>query len=505
MELDDFSIHPVYMDAAGTFRHAHRHTLSLLGLPAEHGPTDDAVDWHPGDTFLGLDLSADALRNHPHVFERMKSHAISMYFVVYDLIPLLRPDCVHTDAVPVFQEWYRRVAHLADGLLCISKSVADELIDWLDQERPARKRPISIGYFHLGAELDGASLQAQAAGLPQELEGRQYVLMVGTIEPRKGYNQALDAFEQLWRDGANVSLVIVGKNGWMVDALVERIRAHPKLGNLLFWYQGASDVMLQALYTKAEFVLCASEAEGFGLPLIEAALNRAPVLARDIPVFREVAGSSARLFSGSSPQALADAVARQLGDARYRNDASYEETKYISWSESGNQLLALLRGERRYAWHATSRRRWFYATDNRLRTEVGERVGASIRSSARSGWLLLGPNVPFERGEYKVRVYGTVGDAPELWLELRAERGAVTLARLQLVRTNQELDRIYEANIVVPRDVLDLEIRLQISQAGEIEMRALEVVPNDEQVNSSSRGDSFDDADLSAKSKTAYP
>jgi hypothetical protein len=195
----------------------------------------------------------------------------------------------------------------------------------------------------------------------------------------------------------------------------------------------------------------------------------------------------------------------QLGDARYRNNASYEETKYISWSESGNRLLALLRGERWYARHATSRRRWFYATDNRLRTEVGERVGASIRSSARSGWLVLGPNVPFERGEYKVRVYGTVVDAPELWLELRAERGAVTLARLQLVRANQELDRIYEANIVVPRDVSDLEIRLQISQAGEIEMRALEVVPNDDQVDSSSRGDSFDDADLSAKSKTAYP
>ncbi|MFN0630266.1 glycosyltransferase, partial [Bacillus anthracis] len=62
------------------------------------------------------------------------------------------------------------------------------------------------------------------------LKQRPSFLMVGTLEPRKGHAQVLDAFENLWKGGANLNLVIVGKVGWMVDLLVQRLCSHPELG-----------------------------------------------------------------------------------------------------------------------------------------------------------------------------------------------------------------------------------------------------------------------------------
>jgi glycosyltransferase involved in cell wall biosynthesis len=121
--------------------------------------------------------------------------------------------------------------------------------------------------------------------------------MVGTLEPRKGHQQALAACEQLWADGVDANQVIVGKQGWMVEALVERMTHHAELNRRLFWLDGISDEFLEQVYAASACLIAASYGEGFGLPLIEAAQHKLPIVARDIPVFREVAGSHAHYFS----------------------------------------------------------------------------------------------------------------------------------------------------------------------------------------------------------------
>src|SRR3546814_20205534 len=95
--------------------------------------------------------------------------------------------------------------------------------------------------------------------------------MVGTLEPRKAHAQAIAAFESLWARGTDIALVIVGKLGWRVDGLPDRLRRHPEFGKRLFWLEGISDEFLEQLYARTSFLLGASEGEGFGLPLIEAA------------------------------------------------------------------------------------------------------------------------------------------------------------------------------------------------------------------------------------------
>src|SRR5690606_19458999 len=106
----------------------------------------------------------------------------------------------------------------------------------------------------------------------------------GTVEPRKGYAQAIDAMELLWKDHNPAHLVVVGKRGWLVEDLCERLASHAELGHRLHWLEDADDATLQRLYRSCSALLAASEAEGFGLPLVEAAQENLPVIARDIPV-----------------------------------------------------------------------------------------------------------------------------------------------------------------------------------------------------------------------------
>src|SRR4029077_1577723 len=126
--------------------------------------------------------------------------------------------------------------------------------------------------------------------------------------PRKGHRQVVAAFEQLWREGIELDLVIVGKKGWMVDDLASMLHAHPEAGRHLFWVQDASDAMLDRVYARARLLVAASLGEGFGLPLVEAARHGLPIVARDLPVFREVAGEHAYYFSGTSADDLAGAL-----------------------------------------------------------------------------------------------------------------------------------------------------------------------------------------------------
>jgi glycosyltransferase involved in cell wall biosynthesis len=87
-------------------------------------------------------------------------------------------------------------------------------------------------------------------------------LMVGTLEPRKGHEQVLDAFEMLWQSDLPVNLVIVGKQGWMVEELADRIRTHSELNKRLFWLEGISDKYLEQVYKVSSSLIAASYGEG---------------------------------------------------------------------------------------------------------------------------------------------------------------------------------------------------------------------------------------------------
>jgi len=300
------------------------------------------VQVQAGDVFVGLDLSAHLFPQVQAELRRFRMAGVRVHFVVYDIIPLLYPQYSTAELTQAFETWLEGLAQEADALWCISQAVAQDLQVWLTAHAPAGALP-QVGYFHLGADIENS---VPTLGLPDEaqqllatMRERPHFMMVGTLEPRKGYAQTLAAFELLWHEGVEVGLVVVGKEGWHTQELASRLRNHPEQGRHLFWLESASDAFLAQLYGAARCLLAASEAEGFGLPLIEAAQHRLPVLARDITVFREVAGPHAFYFSGTTPQALALALRSWLMLAEAGGAPESKDMPWLTWRESARHLL----------------------------------------------------------------------------------------------------------------------------------------------------------------------
>jgi glycosyltransferase involved in cell wall biosynthesis len=345
---DGYRVEPVYATVDQPYRYARGFAAGFLGIP-ENVLRDDPIDFATGDVFLGLDLNHLLVLTHRTFLQKMYQAGVDVKFIVYDLLPIQFPDFWEPQiSVPQLHvEWLSVVASLG-GAACISKAVAKELRDWVNKNGPVRQRPFKIGWFHLGADIDNS---APTKGLPpeanvtfNEMGSRPTFLMVGTIEPRKGHAQVLDAFEQLWESKVDVNLVIVGKQGWLVETLVERLRSHPELNQRLFWLEGISDEYLEKVYAASTCLIAASYGEGFGLPLIEAAQHKLPLIARDIPVFREVAGEYAYYFNATSPSELAKSIKTWLDQYRQGAHPKSDAMPWLTWAESARKLGEIVTG-----------------------------------------------------------------------------------------------------------------------------------------------------------------
>ena len=337
-------VEPVYLADDQVYRYAHRFTLEFLDCPTDL-LNDVPMHYQAGDIFIGLDFHSYSIVAHRNFFQQLRRHGVQVQFVVYDLLSILMPHCFPDGSEEIFHRWLEVVAE-NDGAVCISKSVAVDLDDWIGKHGKERRRPFKISWFHLGADIRNSNpsvgLPDNAINILQSIRKYPSFLMVSTIEPRKGYTQTLEAFEQLWSEGMNVNLVIVGKQGWMVEKLIEKLRQHPERGKHLFWFEGVSDEYLEKIYAVATCLIAASEGEGFGLPLIEAAQHKLPIIARDIPVFKEVAGEFAFYFSGLEPNDLAWAVKHWLGLFEIKKHTSSCDMPWLTWSDSAEQLLTAL-------------------------------------------------------------------------------------------------------------------------------------------------------------------
>ena len=104
---------------------------------------------------------------------------------------------------------------------------------------------------------------------------------------------------------------------------------------------------MEKIYAASNCLIAASEGEGFGLPLIEAAQHKLPIIARDIPVFREVAGKHAFYFRGLEPQALTNAVQQWLELDMQGKSPRSDNMPWLTWKQSTAQLMKVVLGGQR--------------------------------------------------------------------------------------------------------------------------------------------------------------
>lgn len=321
-----------------------------------------AIIYGNNDIFLGLDLSSVTPHHGRKRLQEMRERGMRIFFVIYDLLPIHYPDFFPEGVSRGFTSWLQSVTELADGMICISKAVADELIEWLTKNQSDTYDHTSkIGFFHLGSDIEKHPAPTETSpechDIPRPMANSPYLLMVGTLEPRKGHAQAIAAFDLLWQQGVDINLVIVGKPGWKVEALIKKLNTHKQSQKRLFWFNQASDALLLKLYENASGLLVTSECEGFGLPLIEAARHKVPVIARDLPVFKEIGGEHAYFFDGKAPEDLANAVQNWL-ELKAHNEIPYSDNiRCLTWEESAAQLLdVLMKGKWLYNWPSNRNR-----------------------------------------------------------------------------------------------------------------------------------------------------
>lgn len=303
----------------------------------------EPLNYQPGDIFIGLDL-------HLHItqfqkwFQKAKSNGVEVVFLVYDLIPLM-PGFFSHIFTKDFTRWLSFVQNYSDKVIAISQSTKNEVGDYfrnspilLNQNSPR------ISWFQLG--FDGITsnyiINASHGEIFPNLKSEFPIfLMVGTLEPHKAHAQVLEAFEALWEKGFSWQLVWVGKSEWHLKSWIEKIKNHAHRNIKWFWSENITDEELDQLYLMSDALIAASWKEGFGLPLVEAAQRNLPLIARDIPVFREVAGDGAFYFKANKPEELAIALQEWMALRARDQSPCPSQIKSIPWENSATQLMDL--------------------------------------------------------------------------------------------------------------------------------------------------------------------
>ncbi len=222
----------------------------------------------------------------------------------------------------------------------VSQAVADEVISTISIE-PGRVHVIPNGLDFSPNDLDGQKPKLARAG--RKLAGGEYVLCLGTIEPRKDHPGLLKAMRLVWAEQPDIKLVVAGGDGWGVQAYEQAVSDLGLIDDSRIIRMGyVTDDERLSLLAGAECLAYPSLYEGFGLPPLEAMALGTPVVATEIPAVAEVCEDAAVLVPVRDADALAAGILNVLDNGAARFDAlGRKRVEAYNWDRSVKQLLTL--------------------------------------------------------------------------------------------------------------------------------------------------------------------
>ena len=253
---------------------------------------------------------------------------------IHDLTFFTNPEWHERRKVEFFRRAIRYAAAHAAVLSSVSEFTARQIDEVLGTHAPVVVAPHGVDLVRFN--VDGTDDDERLIDLGVAPD-TPFLLFVGTLEPRKGLDVLLDAFEQVSASDPSIELCIAGQAGWGVPELDERLATHPARSRIRrLGY--VTDAALPALMRRSRAVVYPSRGEGFGLPVLEAMACGSLVVTTRDTVMHEVAGDAALLATVGDATSLAERITDALAlDDRGRADASLlarERAQRFTWEIS---------------------------------------------------------------------------------------------------------------------------------------------------------------------------
>lgn len=303
----------------------------------------DICDLGAEDIFFDMDSVWMNPLKRSFLLPELKKNRCKIAAHIYDIIPVTDAQYCHEFTTLSFLEYIGAQIQNADLIVSNAQATIDAINHLIEGTEVSS---INGAVVKLGSDIKVGNKNRTVREQVREITKQgKYVLMVGTIEPRKNHKYILKAFEEsLFEKGIN--LVFAGRIGWNVEAFVEYVKHHEQLNKGLYFANDLTDAEITFLYENSMVVAFPSFNEGFGLPIIEAFDRGTPVLAADIPVLREVGGDYCRYFSLEDTNTFAKLVQTYVDNPEeYEKDK--EKIKYYkrySWDKCAEEMYKALAG-----------------------------------------------------------------------------------------------------------------------------------------------------------------
>jgi glycosyltransferase involved in cell wall biosynthesis len=269
-------------------------------------------------------------------------HRCPTVVTIHDLSQLLHSDTHREDLVQRARRRLPTMTRVATHIITDSEAVKQEICEHLNVARdkitavplaPRRAfRPVS--------EKESLATRRRL-GVKDD-----FILFVGTVEPRKNLLSLVRAFDELLRTTElTPQLVVAGQKGWLTDDLFTHVERSAVAKHILFTGY-VSDEDLASLYSACRVSVYPSLYEGFGFPPLEAMACGAPVITSRIPVIMETSQGAALLVNPTDIQELTAALHKLLSDEderRHYAESGPQRAAEFTWARTAEKTMAVYR------------------------------------------------------------------------------------------------------------------------------------------------------------------
>lgn len=296
-------------------------------------------DMKEGEIFFDLDVAWTATLKRSYLLPLLKQQGVKIVAQIYDIMAITHFQYFTEHFTYTFMEYIGAHIQYADTIIVSTKASLDVLEEFAHQ---AGVKSINGKVAYLGADFQKSisDMMRVKEEIREVAQRQKYILMVGTIEPRKNHQLVLEAFDKgIGKLGYN--LIFAGRLGWKNEDFLKKLKSHKMYEKNIFHIDNASNADIDYLYNNAFLVAFPTHMEGFGLPLVEALEHGVPVIASDIEVLREIGEDYCYYFRENDVDDFVKIVSRieKQKEMYQHKREKLKSYKPITWEQSAEMMF----------------------------------------------------------------------------------------------------------------------------------------------------------------------